>query len=226
MIFLKVGLKTLDFRNLAWKLAHIRSGYRSNTCLLFCSYLCIGSSRKYAAPVCWQQEKSPITNTVLNSASALHEPIICTLRISEKQTGTHSERLFLSEFVENSKFSSSPIGCKKWTIIQFSQYSDVLQAGRFRDWIPMRDKHFLFSTAFQTSFGAYPTSGTLDTGAISLWQSFWGVASSIQPQLTPLLKTDGGTLVQPICAPQPLIGKKACYLLHEFLVWLLRIDEL
>lgn len=166
----------------------------------------------YAAPVCWQQEKSPITNTVLSSAPYIHEWITCTLCVSEKQTGTHSEHLFLSELVEHSKFSSSPIGSKKGTV-QSSQYSDVLQAGRFRDRIPMRDKPFLFSTAFQTNFGSYPNSCTLDTGAISLWQSARGVAFSKQPKLKPMLRTDRGTLLQTICAPTTSYREKSTLLI-------------
>jgi hypothetical protein len=166
----------------------------------------------YAAPVCWQQEKSPITNTVLSSAPYIHERITCTLCVSEKQTGTHSEHLFLSEYVEHSKFSSSPIGSKKGTV-KSSQYSEVLQAGRFRDRIPIRNKTFLFSTAFQTNFGAYPNSCTLDTRAISLCQSACGVASSKQPQLKPMLRTDRGKLVQNICTPTASYREKSTLLI-------------
>lgn len=100
---------------------------------------------------------------------------------------------------------------KKETI-QFSRLSYALQAGRFRDRIPMRDKYFLFSIAFQTGSGAHPTSCILDTGAISLWQSGWGVASYKQLQLTPMLRKVGDSLLQPICAHRASYREKSTLL--------------
>jgi hypothetical protein len=57
-----------------------------------------------------------------------------------------------------------------------------------------------FPTAFHTGSEVHPTPCILDTGAISLWQSGWGVASSKQTKLTPMLRKDGGSILQPICA--------------------------
>jgi len=92
-----------------------------------------------------------------------------------------------------------------------SRYSDLLQAGRSGDRIPVGPR---FSAPVQTGPGAHPASGTMGTGSFPGVKSGRGVTLTPHPLLVPWSRKSRAVPLLPLWTVRPVQSLSACTRVH------------